>query len=125
MQVDIPGNCGNAPRHQIIIGIIEALLAKDLQALHERCAEDVRWEIAGSGKITGFEAIAQWAKSGTPTDSLKFSSVLTHGKEGSVDGICTDDSGASTHFSHVFQFASAGKNAKLKAVRSYFIPAAS
>lgn len=125
MQVDIPGNCGNAPRHQIIIGIIEALHAKDLQVLQEWCAEDVRWDIAGSDQLAGFEAIAQWAESGTQTDSLKFSSVLTHGKEGSADGIFIDASGSSAHFSHVFQFASAGKNAKLKAVRSYFIPAAS
>lgn len=119
MQVETPATCGNAPRHQIIMGLLAALHGKDLAELRQWLADDVVWEFPGEQTLQGREAVEQWVQARPETTRVHFLSILTHGKEGSADGIFTSD-GRETPFSHVLRFASAGKAAKLVGVRSYF-----
>lgn len=121
MQVVIPATCGNAPRHQIITELMTAIHTKDLSTIRSWFADDASWEIIGVHNLSGLSAIEEWVHTLPQTASLEFLSVLTHGKEGSADGVITTGRDLETRFSHVLQFASAGKNAKLKRVRSYFI----
>lgn len=119
MQVETPATCGNAPRHQIIMGLLAALHGKDLAELRQWLAEDVVWEFPGEQALQGRDEVEQWVQARPETTRVHFLSILTHGKEGSADGIFTSG-GTETPFSHVLRFASAGKAAKLVGVRSYF-----
>ncbi|PJJ45437.1 SnoaL-like protein [Glutamicibacter mysorens] len=119
MHVETPATCGNAPRHQIIMGLLAALHGKDLAELRQWLAEDVVWECPGEQALHGRHAVEQWVQARPETSRVLFLSILTHGKEGSADGIFTSG-GRETPFSHVLRFASAGKTAKLVGVRSYF-----
>ncbi|MGX1591102.1 nuclear transport factor 2 family protein [Glutamicibacter sp. NPDC055491] len=119
MQVDSPATCGNAPRHQIIMGLLVALHGKNLPELRQWLADDVVWEFPGEQILRGRDAVEQWAQALPEATRLQFLSILTHGKEGSADGVLASG-GKETPFSHVLRFASAGKTAKLVAARSYF-----
>ena len=119
MEVETPATCGNAPRHQIIMGLLAALHGKDLAELRQWLAEDVVWEFPGEQALHGRDTVEQWVQARPETSRVLFLSILTHGKEGSADGIFTSG-GRETPFSHVLRFASAGKAAKLVGVRSYF-----
>lgn len=119
MEVETPATCGNAPRHEIIMGLLAALHGKDLAELRQWLAEDVVWEFPGEQALHGRDAVEQWVQARPETSRVLFLSILTHGKEGSADGIFTSG-GRETPFSHVLRFASAGKAAKLVGVRSYF-----
>lgn len=121
MQVEIPTTCGNAPRHQIITTVIAAMHDKNLDVLNQWFAEDIRWEIAGEQLLQGTEVVQHRILRAPETSSLKFLSVLTHGSWASADGQYLPDGSTATHFSHVLRFASAGKSAKIKEIRSYYI----
>ncbi|MGQ3383007.1 hypothetical protein [Glutamicibacter sp. TV12E] len=121
MHVEIPATCGNAPRHRIITDVLAAAYGKDLPLLEQWFSEDIQWNIAGIGSLDGFDAVRQWILEAPATGSVQFLSVLTHGSEGSTDGRTCDSEHSMVHFSHVLKFASAGKAAKIKEIRSYFV----
>lgn len=121
MRVEIPATCGNAPRHQIITEVLSAVYRKDLSVLEQWCSKDIQWDIASRPSMHGLEAVRQWILASPTTDRLQFFSVLTHGSEASADGQSFSNQQSVTHFSHVIKFASAGKAAKITAVRSYFV----
>ncbi|KSU66194.1 hypothetical protein [Arthrobacter sp. NIO-1057] len=121
MKVEIPATCGNAPRHQIITDVITAVHNKDISVLEQWFSEDIQWEIIGSATLVGVDSVREWILATPTTDTLQFFSVLTHGKEGSTDGQSYNQQQSVTHFSHVLKFASAGKAAKIKEIRSYFV----
>jgi len=121
MNIDVPSTCGNAPRHQIITQILTAAYGKDLPVLERWFSPDIRWSIAGKEALTGFDAVREWVLATPEKLTVRFLSVLTHGSEGSADGQTYEHDKSVTHFSHVLKFASAGKSAKVKEIRSYFV----
>lgn len=121
MHVEIPAGCGNAPRQQIISRIVAALHEQDLPVLREWLHPGIRWEIAGEAPHEGAEAVEQRSSRIPDASRLQFLGILTHGKEGSADARITTVNGTVIGCSHVFQFASAGKAAKLVSIRSYFV----
>lgn len=121
MNVEVPSTCGNAPRHQIITEVLAAIYRKDLPALEQWLSPDVRWIVAGIQPLDGLDAVREWILAIPETRTVQFLSVLTHGAEGSADGQSYDANNSVTRFSHVLRFASAGKTAKIKQIRSYFV----
>jgi len=121
MNVEVPSTCGNAPRHQIITQVLGAVYGKELSILDQWFSQDIRWSIAGNQSLNGFDAVCKRILASPETRAVKFLSVLTHGSEGSADGQTYDGDESVTHFSHVVKFASAGKAAKIKEIRSYFV----
>lgn len=121
LQISYLENCGNAPRQQIIQDVIVALHSKDLDFLRLWLSEDVAWEIVGFGTLHGIDALCEWVQTSTQTTSLEFTSVLTHGREGSTDGSVTNDPKISVAFSHVLRFTGASKTARIASARSYLV----
>lgn len=121
MRVEVPSTCGNAPRHQIITEILAAIYLKDLTILEQWLSPDIRWTVDGNQLLEGFDAVSKWLLAAPDAQAVQFFSILTHGAEGSADGQSHDTNESVTHFSYVLRFGSAGKGAKLKQIRSYFV----
>jgi len=75
--------------------VLSTVYRKDLPVLEQWCSKDIQWDIAGRPSMQGLET--------------------------SADGQSCSNQQSVTHFSHVIKFASAGKAAKITAVRSYFV----
>ncbi|MHA7262906.1 hypothetical protein ACX80W_06830 [Arthrobacter sp. TMN-37] len=116
-----PAGCGNAPRQLIIRDVVLALAAVDEPQLRRLLAETVRWDLPGAESIEGMDALTGRLSRQDEVAGIALASILTHGREGSADGVLTFAGGARQAFCHVLRFASAAKTAKVTGIRSYLI----
>jgi hypothetical protein len=116
-----PAGCGNAPRQLIIRNLTVALAERNQQQLTSLVDADVQWDIMGSATIDGLKNLIGDLAGQDRIDHIEIRSVLTHGREGSIDGIYTLHNRSTLAFSHVLRFASAGRTAKVTKARSYLI----
>jgi hypothetical protein len=120
MKVVLPEGCGNAPRIGIVGDFVTSWAKRDSEALGEWLTDDASWAVIGQG-TNGTEAITDFEGEADEPDLLEFTSIITHGRLASCDGIVVAG-GRTLHFSHAFTFAGAAKTAKIRDARSYLIP---
>jgi hypothetical protein len=116
-----PAGCGNAPRQLVIRDLVLALAEVNEPRLHELLAEKVRWDRAGAGTIEGLSQLTDRLAGQGEVASIELASILTHGREGSTDGVLTFRDGRRQAFCHVLRFASTVKAAKATEMRSYLV----
>jgi hypothetical protein len=116
-----PAGCGNAPRQLVIRDLVLALAEVDGAQLNELLAEEVRWDLAGAGTTEGLSQLTDRLAGQGEVASIELTSILTHGREGSTDGVLTFRNGRRQAFCHVLRFASAVKTAKVTEMRSYVV----
>ncbi|WP_230981369.1 nuclear transport factor 2 family protein [Echinicola salinicaeni] len=88
----------------------------------ESVSEEIVWDIVGDKKITGkenFESELPSLKTNKVTE-LVLHQILSHGKEGAVNGMMKMQNGKQYAFSDFYQFSSA-KGKIIKAMTSYII----
>ncbi|MGO1609349.1 MAG: hypothetical protein ACTHXP_05395, partial [Agrococcus casei] len=61
MKIELPTDCGNAPRITIVSDFVTAWAGRDLARMFERLADDVVWRIAGGQEHAGTDAPASAA----------------------------------------------------------------
>ncbi len=121
MKVQLPTDCGNAPRIGIVGDFAVKWAAGDVAGASEWLADNVIWTLVGGPTHSGTEAAEETRPPFTP-QRVDVISIITHGRLASCDGyLQTDDRRIS--FSHVFRFANTSKNAKIVELRSYCIEA--
>ncbi len=113
--------CGNAPRQLVIRDLVLALAEVNGPRLNELLAEKVRWDLAGAGAIEGLSRLTDRLSGQGEVATIELGSILTHGREGSTDGVLTFRDGRRQAFCHVLRFASTGKTAKVTEMRSYLV----
>ncbi|PFG30084.1 hypothetical protein [Paramicrobacterium agarici] len=119
MEINLPSDCGNAPR-TIIVGEFVAKWAQgESDAVAEWLADEARWSIVGEGTHLGprgsREAIPR-----ITAERLDVLSIVAHGRFASCDGYL--EAGTTRiAFSHVFRFAGASKSAKVAELRTYLV----
>lgn len=118
---DPVGGCGNAPRAQIVRDLVVAVQSKDLDHLQQWLIPEIEWNVVGFQRLQGLNEVLEWVTGARDNVSLSFNSILTHGREASVDGQVTNIRNVSVAFSYFFTFTGAGKTAKVKGVRSYLV----
>ena len=117
--IDVPDGCGNAPRRVILRDFVVALYSGDFESVSEWLREDTVWDFLDDARLADIEEIRA-ALAATPLPrELQIHTIITHGRDASVDGNITFTDGSRTGFSHVIQFAGATKTAKIKAIRTY------
>lgn len=119
--VDVPDSCGNAPRRAILRDFTISLYAKQMHELTEMLNDDVQWHLIGSQVLTGAEQVRGWVTEEPAVVKLTIHTIITHGREGGVDGVIERADGTAAGFCHVIAFAGATKTAKIKEIRSYAI----
>jgi len=114
-----PAGCGNAPRQLVIRDLVLALAEVNGPQLNELFAETVRWDLPGAGTIEGLSQLTDRLSGQGEVATIELMSILTHGREGSTDGVLTFSDGRRQAFCHMLRFASAVKTAKVTEMRSY------
>lgn len=121
--IDVPERCGNAPRKAVIRDFTIALAARSIDDVAEQVTSNVEWILNGEQVLHGHDEVTEWIASQPHARGIKIHSVMTHGTECGVDGVITLADRSTVHFSHVMHFTGGAKSAKIKAVRSYLLPA--
>lgn len=119
MEIELPSDCGNAPRIGIVSDFIVHWAAGDTEAVSAWLADDVRWTLVGNSVHDGPEAAREACPLFLP-ERVELISVITHGRLASCDGYLV--AGAKRmDFSHAIRFSSTAKTAKIAELRSYLI----
>ena len=119
--VDIPKDCGNAPRKIVIRDFLIALYSGDLDQTLEMLTDDVRWEVVGSHVLAGKAETRSWLMHAVSAQELKLHTVITHGTDCGADGVATYENSRTACFNHVIVFSGHAKTAKISEIRSYLI----
>ncbi|MEO4054997.1 hypothetical protein [Solibacillus sp. CAU 1738] len=113
-------DCGNAPRKVVIEQILLAIAEQNIPHLQEQLAEDIQWDFVGNRSYRGIKSIAEALDEMPFCEELIIENTITHGRDGAVSGEIIGN-GLKFGFSHICQFASAGKQARLKRMTTYLI----
>lgn len=122
--IQIPSNCGNAPKQQVIVDFIVALAKEKWNEAYVMLADDVSLEIVGKQSAKGLaavkEVIATDAERSQLT-ALQIEQVISHGKICTARGRQSFGDGGEVAFSSWYMFSSHGKNAKIQSIQMYFV----
>lgn len=119
MEIELPIDCGNAPRIGIVAEFAVSWAEGDTGALSKWLTEDASWTLVGGNTHRGPEA-TRGVNPSFPPERMEIISIITHGRLASCDGYL-ETGGKRIHFSHVLRFASTSKSATIAELRSYCI----
>jgi hypothetical protein len=111
--------CGNAPRQEITRRLAVALAIGDEAELGQLLAPTAEWKVLGETARCGLAAIVEWSVRSSAPSELRVLSIITHGREASIDGEIVTADGHVTGFCHVVRFASTARAAPVTVVRTY------
>ena len=121
-KITIVNDCGNAPKRQLLRDLNIAFARSDVDAILAYFTEDIIWRIVGEREIRGEAAVRQELESmqGVVTRELVIHSIITHGREGAINGEVITQNGEHYAFCDICQFSSAaGKG--IKSMKSYTV----
>lgn len=115
-------NCGNSPKMEFLKQFNIAFAQGNIAFLIENVTHDIAWNIIGDKKIEGIEAFKEELEKmqSAKATELILNQILSHGKEGAVNGLMTMENGNRYAFSDFYIFQST-KGEKVKAITSYCI----
>ncbi|MCC3283588.1 hypothetical protein [Arthrobacter caoxuetaonis] len=119
IRVETAPNCGNAPRHEITRRFAVALAGSDATELESLLSPDAEWDVLGKAACRGLPAIIETVALAAAVVELRVLSVITHGREASIDGEAVFKDGAVMNFCHVLRFANTAKTAAITKIRTY------
>lgn len=124
MDIVVPKDCGNAPRKQTLVDFVIAFVKKDYDKLHDYISDQIEWSLIEKKKqVNGRADFMNEVQSLKLADivRLQFDYVITHGKTTSVNGVLTFQDGSPLQFNDVIEFSQAGKQGKIKIIKSFWI----
>jgi len=115
-------NCGNSPKMEFLKKFKIAFAKGDLAFITDSVTDDVFWNIIGDKKIEGKEmfSVELEKMKSEKVSELVLEQVLSHGKEGAVNGIMKRQDGKNYAFSEFYVFQGA-KGTKIKSMSPYVI----
>ena len=111
-------SCGNAPKKIVLEQLIVAMATENKAYLEDKLASDIEWNFVGKKVYKGIRNLEAALKELPICEEIIIETVITHGRDGAVNGVllCREET---VGFSHIFQFASAGKQARLIKLTTY------
>lgn len=115
-------NCGNSPKMEFLKELNIAFVKGDVAFITESVTDDIVWNIIGDKKIEGKEkfTVELEKMKSEKVSELVLEQILSHGKEGAVNGILKMQDGKKYAFSDFYVFQGA-KGTKIKSMTSYVI----
>ena len=115
-------DCGNAPKKQLLKEFNIALAMNNQEYILENVTDDIHWNIIGKRLIEGKENIMEVMNLlSQNVKEIQISTIITHGKTGSTNGVLIFTDNQKYGFSNVFIFNSSRNTAKVKEMSSYII----
>lgn len=115
-------NCGNSPKMEFLKEFNIAFAKGDIGYITESVTDDIVWNIIGDKIIEGKEKFTSELEKmkSEKVSELILEQILSHGKEGAVNGIMKMQDGKKYAFSDLYVFQGA-KGTKIKTMNSYVI----
>jgi hypothetical protein len=116
-------DCGNAPKGIQIRDFNIAFAKGEPDLMLQHLTDTIVWNYVGDKVLEGIETVgdALRREAQQPKAEMTIFTIMTHGKVGGANGVVTLSNGKQYHFSHIYKFSSAAKNAKIKGITSYII----
>lgn len=121
LKVVCPVDCGNAPKKILLKELNIAFSVGDLDFILDHMIDEIHWNIVGTKLVKGKERLTDHLKQEGKALELHIGNIITHGNTGSVNGELIWGNKEKVGFCNVYNFTSAGKNAKIKEVTTYMI----
>ncbi|TDL99638.1 MAG: DNA-binding protein [Flavobacteriaceae bacterium] len=115
-------NCGNSPKMEFLKEFNISFAKGDIEILAESVIDEIIWDIIGDKTISGkkdFVTEITKIKNKKITE-LTLTQILSHGKDGAVNGLIKMEEGKRIAFSNFYLFQGA-KGDKIKSITSYLI----
>lgn len=118
--ISVRADCGNSPKMAFLKEFNIAVAEQDRKFLMESVSDTIIWDIVGDKKIEGKENFAKELEKIKKIAELTLLQILSHGKEGSVNGLIKQQDGEEYAFSNFYKFIGA-KGSLIKSITTYLI----
>jgi hypothetical protein len=121
-KINIKADCGNAPKREFLKSFRIAMAEANEFFLLNRVTDDIVWSIVGDRVVTGKKSYAVALKKilKTNVEELTLFQILSHGKEGAVNGTIKTKNGDVLEFSDFYTFEGA-KGDTIKSITTYLV----
>ncbi|MDP9116395.1 MAG: nuclear transport factor 2 family protein [Actinomycetota bacterium] len=121
-ETHVDEDCGNAPKKATIRDLLLLAHAKYEKVLGY-LTDDIQWERAGAGTVTGHGHLAALLSQLTDprATALTITNILSHGDRCAASGTFSRADGSQLFIAHFFRFSGHGKNAKISKVITYIL----
>ncbi len=115
-------NCKNSPKMELIKKFNIAYAKSDIEFIIGSVTDDIVWDIVGESKIEGKAKFTEELKNMQvcKINELTLDQILSHGKEGAVNGVMKLENGKTYAFADFYRFSGA-KDTKIQSLTSYVI----
>lgn len=122
MKLNIPQDCGNSPKRELIKDLTIYFASYDLEKVEGFLDENMVWTLVGNQPITGKQKFLSALETMKRNKVLELTihSVITHGKEAAVHGEMSLENGSILGFSDFYEFTSASGK-KVKSIVSFVV----
>ena len=122
MEINIPKDCGNAPRKNFLKDFHIALAKGDLSFLETHVAESILCEITGSTTIETKESYLQEVEhfAHWKVQNLTIEAIIKHGNDAAVQGKFTASDKTEFAFCDLYKFKGF-KGFAIKSIKSFLI----
>lgn len=118
--INVKADCGNSPKMAFLKEFNIAVAEQDRKFLMESVSDTIIWDIVGDKKIEGKEDFAKELEKIKKIAELTLLQILSHGKEGSANGLIKQKDGEEYAFSNFYKFIGA-KGSLIKSITTYLI----
>ncbi len=122
LDVTVNTSCKNSPKREFLKDWNIAFAGANSTLVLDNVSDDVTWNIVGDKVIQGkevFEQALEETKMNKAT-ALTLHKIVTHGKEGAVNGAVVTENGKHYAFCDVYEFTNT-KGTIIKSIASYVI----
>lgn len=122
VKIKVSADCGNSPKREFLKAFNIAFAEGNIPFLSDSVAEDIAWNMVGDKTIEGksnfIESLEEMKEN--LVSELAIDKIVTHGKEGAVNGTLKMENGKTFAFADIYEFRGA-KGTQLQSMVSYII----
>ncbi|MCW9705536.1 nuclear transport factor 2 family protein [Fodinibius salsisoli] len=122
-KITVSEDCGNSPKKLHLKKFNIAFVKNDRTFINQNVTDDISWNMVGEKHRQGKEQVAAELKKMRSMDitELVIHNIITHGYNGTTNGLLKFKGGVTLAFCDVYTFSSPRNNAKIKGITSYVI----
>lgn len=121
-KITLKTDCGHSPKREFLKDFNVAFGKGNTKFLTDNVTDDIVWKMVGDKTIEGKEAFSKaiHKMADQKVAECVIEKVVTHGKEGAVNGIIKMEKGKEYAFSDFYEFKNT-KSTDLRTITSYVI----
>ena len=122
-RIQIKTDCGNSPKMTFLKDFNISFAKGEVDIILARVTEDISWNLVGHWSRNGLREFLEELKllEDQQPEEMVIDHVVSHGKQGAVNGILTRSDGKKYAFADFYEFKNA-KGTLIKSITTYMIP---